>query len=73
LYTFQNKKIPMRSKHLTDLFPFLWQRKNTPNFTPQMNPKPKKTDTIPRNRGATSDNKLWYVAFKVSISNLCSS
>lgn len=37
------------------------QRKNTPNFTPQMNPKPKKTDTIPRNRGATSDNKLCSV------------
>ncbi|KAG2717754.1 hypothetical protein I3760_03G190900 [Carya illinoinensis] len=34
------------------------QRKIAPNITPQTNPKPRKVDTIPRNRGATSSNKL---------------
>ncbi|XP_059451953.1 uncharacterized protein LOC132182662 isoform X1 [Corylus avellana] len=37
------------------------QRNTTSNFTPQINPKPKKTETIPRNRGATSNNKLCSV------------
>lgn len=49
--------------HLTDLFLFVQKIRPVSTVTPQMNPKPKNTDTILR-KGATS-NKSRYVAFKV--------